>query len=494
MGRDAELARRFGALAVCAVEAAPTAGQAWLGGNRTPQRDLAVAFDDDTRARGVDGMPRRRRSGRGGRATLRRAHPGAGARTARPSRCRARLHAGLLSGLPILLAAAAWAATSAAQPGPDLVAVEAMRCWRRIATHAVHVGERFDMVLTCAVVDTDTARVVPDPAWLEPETLGVSPFEVLDGERYDDVVRGPRRFFQYRYALRIIGEDYFGLDVELPPLELRYRIERSLDGSTATEGRELAYVLPPESVRVLSLVPAAAVDIRELPGETFGDVEARLFRANLTGIAAAAVGVMAAGVLLLGAIRARREWRGSAAVREDRVPGWRVARTALGELRAVRDATEAEGWTADLVARALSALRVAAALAVGRPVAQRVAGGGATDPEGRLAVRRGLFGTDRVFVSSSLTARDVDLDLPRIRAESPEGAGQLESLRAGLACFGATRYGAAAPAMPGDSLTVGLEAGIVALQALQVELFEPVRRASRLYRSCRQWAANRWRP
>ncbi|MXW34130.1 MAG: hypothetical protein F4X11_18770 [Acidobacteria bacterium] len=417
-------------------------------------------------------------------------------------------------GLPgggLLLVAALWPAPAAAQPGPDMVAVEAMQCWRRIASHAVHVGERFDMVLTCAVVDTETARVVPDLAWLEPETLGVSPFEVLDGERYDDVVRGPRRFFQYRYALRIIGEDYFGLDVELPALELRYRIERSIDGGTATEGRELAYVLPPESVRVLSLVPATAVDIRELPGETFGDVEARLFRANLIGIAAMAIGVAAAGVLLLGAVGVRREWRGVAAVREDGVPAWRVARTALGELRAVRDATAAQGWTGDLVARALAALRIAAALALGRPVAQRAAGtavggaavaGKAVDPEGRLPVRRGLFGRETVFVSSALTARDIDGELPRVRVESAEGAPAIETLRVGLAGFAGARYGSVSevpagnptPAVAASDLAAHLEAGIEVLQSLQVELFEPVRRASRLYRNWKQWAANRWRP
>ena len=425
-------------------------------------------------------------------------------------RRKGRFGCGLVVGW-LILGGVAWPASAAAQPGPDRVAVEAMQCWRRIASHAVYVGERFDMVLTCAVVDTETARVVPDLAWLEPETLGVSPFEVLDGDRYEDVVRGPRRFFQYRYALRIIGEDYFGLDVELPPLELRYRIERSLDGAAATEGRELAYVLPPESVRVLSLVPAAAVDIRELPGETFGDVEARLFRANLTGIAALAIGVVAAGVLLLGAVRARREWRGVAAAREDGVPAWRVARTALGELRAVRDATAADGWTGDLVARALAALRIAAALALGRPVAQRTDGavgqgtaahGTAVDPEGRLLVRRGLFGREPVFVSSALTGRDIDCELPRVRAESAEGVPAIETLRAGLAGFAGARYGSVseapaenpAPAAPANDLTADLEAGIEVLQSLQVELFEPIRRWRRLSGSWREWAANRGRP
>lgn len=403
---------------------------------------------------------------------------------------------GLLVGF-VTLAATLCAAPAAAQPGPDMVALEAMQCWRRTATHAVHVGERFDMVLTCAVVETDTARVVPDLAWLEPETLGVSPFEVLDGERYDDVVRGPRRFFQYRYALRIIGEDYFGLDVELPPLELRYRIERSLDGGAATEGRELAYVLPPESVRVLSLVPATAIDIRELPGETFGDVEARLFRANLTGMAAIAIGVLAAGVLLLGAVRVRREWRGVAPVRDGGVPVWRVARTVLGELRAVREATAAEGWTGDLVARALAALRIAAALAIGRPVAHQERGS-AVDatpvaPEGRLPVRRGLFGRETVFVSSALTQRDVDRELLRVRDESPAGVPAVVALRAGLVGFSRARYGAAAD-VPANDLAADLDAGIEVLQSLQVELFEPVRRWRRVYAGWSEWSENRWRP
>ena len=412
-------------------------------------------------------------------------------------RYRAKLRAGFLAAGLAPAASILSPAPVPAQPGPDMVAVEAMQCWRRVATHAVHVGERFDMVLTCAVVETDTARVVPDLAWLEPETLGVSPFEVLDGERYDDVVRGPRRFFQYRYALRIIGEDYFGLDVELPPLELRYRIERSLDGGPATEGRELAYVLPPESVRVLSLVPATAVDIRELPGETFGDVEARLFRANLTGMAAIAIGVLAAGVLLLGAVRLRREWRGVAPARDGGVPAWRVARTVLAELRAVREATAAEGWTVDLVARALAALRIAGALAIGRPVAHQERGSAVdampVDPEGRLPVRRGLFGRETVLVSSALTQRDVDRELPRVRDESPAGVAAVEALRAGLVGFAGVRYGSAAD-LPANELAADLEAGIEVLQSLQVELFEPVRRWRRLYAGWSEWAANRWRP
>ena len=136
-----------------------------------------------------------------------------------------------------------WAISASAQ-NAETMEVDALQCWRRIGANAVHVGERFPMTLTCAVVETNEASAVPDLAWLEPETLAVSPFEVLEGQRYQDIVRGSRRFFQYRYELRIIGEDYFGLDVELPALEIRYRIERALDGGALVEGRELTYFLP----------------------------------------------------------------------------------------------------------------------------------------------------------------------------------------------------------------------------------------------------------
>jgi len=63
-------------------------------------------------------------------------------------RHRAKLRNGLLAAGLTLAFGPGWPAPAAAQPGPDMVAVEAMQCWRRIASHAVHVGERFDMVLT----------------------------------------------------------------------------------------------------------------------------------------------------------------------------------------------------------------------------------------------------------------------------------------------------------------------------------------------------------
>ena len=416
-------------------------------------------------------------------------------RTARAMRTARKNSRSMVAASLVLTAlAAAWPGAAAAQRGgAGEMEVDALQCWRRIAKHAVYVGERFDMVLTCAVVETDAARAVPNTAALDPATLGVSPFEVLDGERFGDLVRGSRRFLQYRYVLRIIGEDYFGLDVELPPLEVTYRIERSLDGLAAVEGRELAYVLPPESVRVLSLVPAAAGDIRELPGETFGEAEARLFRANAVALAAAAFGVAGLGALLAAAARARRERNGVGPMGPERLAGWRVAGAALGELRLVESASQAGGWTAELVSRALSALRVAGAVAIDQPVAQVPApkSGRDVDGDGRVPVVRRWLRSTRAHVSSPVTALRMRQEAERVESERPGGALAAASIADALAFFTAVRY--AAPAeLPAEALSGHLDAVVRALQAVRVAALPPLRLVRRWRGAWREGVSRVW--
>ena len=45
------------------------------------------------------------------------------------------------------------------------------------------------------------------------------PFEVIGGSHPGDLVTTGKRFFQYDYRLRLINEDGFGADVEVPQLE-----------------------------------------------------------------------------------------------------------------------------------------------------------------------------------------------------------------------------------------------------------------------------------
>ena len=341
--------------------------------------------------------------------------------------------------------------------------IEAIRCWRRVGRNAVYVGERFDMLVTCSVAETEAARAVPDLAGLAPESLAVSPFEVLDGQRYADLVRGPRRFFQYRYTLRILGEDYFGSDVELPALDVRYRIERSLDGSPAVEGRELAYVLPPEPVRVLALVPAAVADIRELPGETFGDAEARLFRAYVTALGAVVLALGAAAAAFAAGLGAYRARRGTAASGPAPLAEWRVADGALDQLAAVREAVGRDGWSAVEIGRAVAAFRVAGAVALGHPPAQGAVGGDAGARAGQLAVRRGGGrGAGVALLSSAITPEHLDRALAGDRPERPREARLAEAVRDALRLFGACRYGRPRE-VPAETLTAHLDRAAAAL-------------------------------
>ncbi len=385
-----------------------------------------------------------------------------------------------------------WAMSVSAQ-GTETVEVDALQCWRRIGANAVHVGERFAMTLTCAVVETNEARAVPDLAWLEPETLTVSPFEVLEGQRYQDIVRGSRRFFQYQYELRIIGEDYFGLDVELPTLEIRYRIERALDGGALVEGRELTYLLPAESVRVLALVPAAVTDIRELPGETFGDVEGRLFRANTTGILAAVFAGLAGIVLLMAVARARRDWQASAATVEPRVSTWDVSRAAFGELTRLQAASQVEGWTRELVGRTLAVFRLAGSLILEQPVSQmtKLENASETDREDRLYVRSWLFGGTAALVSSAMTVRRIALALPSIRNDRPEDEGLIETIRQGLQSFTTARYSPGDDSEP-ETLSDDVERAIEVLSVLRRRTLPPISAVTVARRTLQQWMKKRW--
>jgi hypothetical protein len=72
-----------------------------------------------------------------------------------------------------------------------------IQCWWRTSTGAVRVGETFSLVLTCAVVENDAAKVVVDQAKLEPSVIQLAPFEVVTGSSHGaDLRTGDRRFFQ----------------------------------------------------------------------------------------------------------------------------------------------------------------------------------------------------------------------------------------------------------------------------------------------------------
>ena len=333
-----------------------------------------------------------------------------------------------LTALALLLAGGA-AFAQTAPVTPTEVAVDPIECWWKTDRSAIRVGERFQLTLTCAVLDTDRVKVVVDESSLAPSALHLVPFEIVTGQRFRDIVNSPRRFFQYQYSMRLLGEDFFDKQVFLPRLQLSYRVQNTLNGGSAVAGREALYSLLPVPIRVLSMVPGGAANIRDTPPDTFGDVDARIFRSNALLIGAAVVLTLALLLIAVVLVRATVKRRATAAVRRRTVSPAFVLRAASRELAAVKSLSQQDGWTGDLAGRAATALRLAGAVALRKPVGEHDAVRGTEAAEGQIATKRGWRGKT-IVLSSAVTAAT------RNGAPSPMWEGISQS----LGTFSALRY------------------------------------------------------
>jgi hypothetical protein len=339
------------------------------------------------------------------------------------------------------------------------VEVEPITCWWRTSVSGVRVGEPFVLRLTCSVLETGSATVVADQSRLDPSVLQLPPFEVLSGTAANDFRTTSRRFFQYEYTLQLINQDVFGKDVNLPPTSINYRIQSHVD---SIESRDRQYVLPTQSIRVLSLVPSTATDIRDRSVESFQGIEALRFRA--TAFRAIAMGSFAVGASLIVValvLATRRRTTGPTAATASGVSDRAILKAVGRELADVRSAREGEGWSPTCAARALVALRVVAAYALSQQVSQTTVLSGAIKRlSGQLLVTDGWLRRRFVVVSSSFTSDSLDHERsqPEEKAES-RGDG-LSSLHTALTRFAAAAYGrdhAPGAADLDESLLEGLE-------------------------------------
>lgn len=331
---------------------------------------------------------------------------------------------------PIAARAQAPAAPSAS------VDADAVRCWWRTDKAAVRMGEPFTAVLTCAVLETASTKAVVDRSRLDHTVMALPPFDVLGGTAAEDVVTGPRRFFQYSYELRLLSDTAFGQDVSLTGLVINYRIDTATKDGTTSQGRDLTYNLPPLTLRVLSLVAGSSRDIRDATTLTFADLEARRFRARSLGMAGWFFYALAGAVALLGVARLYKTMRAPArAVAEVGVSEPAVLSAAARELSDVARQKSGDGWTDALTGRAAGALRIVASYAIGRPAAQ-VKGVAADAASGQIALSQGLLRRRHALVSAAITPKDL--------AVVAERDGAVQQLRDGLVALTASRYGRAA--------------------------------------------------
>ena len=334
------------------------------------------------------------------------------------------------------------AATTAPQPVAEKVlGWEPIRCWRQSSAGAISVGEAFTVVLTCAVFEAENAQVVPDESRLGVASIQMAPFEILGGAHPPDVHRGSRRFFQYDYQLRIIGPDAIGRDVNIPPLTISYRIHSRVGAAATLEGRDLSYLMPMMPIKVLSLVPLDAGDIRDASEASLGAVDSLRYRSSLFQVLAVTFGALAAVMVVLALVPLARSSAKTTSAERGRVPDRAILARVAEDLTDIQSRVSAGGWTDDLISRALQSMRLVAAAAIEQTISQRPLIATAAAPEGRLRVRHRALRSAIVSVSSPVTADDV----ARARSEqtrqfSTTRQQQLEGLQTGLSTLDAALY------------------------------------------------------
>ena len=386
-------------------------------------------------------------------------------------------------GAAVMLAVwGAWLGTAAAAQtpsnGPDLGGIEAnpIACWWRTDKSAVHIGERFTLTLTCRIAETSALTVAPNVSEIEPASIQLTPFDVLAGTRHEDILASPWRYFQYVYTVRLLGDGFFGQDVNIPATNITYRIQ-----SGGTEGIERAYVLPSMPIRVMSLLPAQAADIRDASQETFGDIEARRFRATVAFVTAAICFGFAAVLLVVAGVRVveRVHTRGPAVARA--LPVGTVLQGCLTELARVKSEAARDGWNPGLVARALAPFRIAGAIALSQPVTHTLVDVETPTREGQIAVRQGIVRRKRALVFAPITADAIDRLRTSSNGHRQTAATQeeLDRIRESLLVLNVARYGRSRN-LDTEELDRTLDNGSHALRGLRRARLWPARAAQRL--------------
>jgi hypothetical protein len=329
---------------------------------------------------------------------------------------------------------------AAARPAPGPSEAAPLQCWWRSDAGAIRLGEVVEVTLTCAALERDDLRAVPDESRLTVAAIQMAPFEIVGGSHPPDLRSGDRRLFEYRYALRIIDADVIGRDVKLPPLAIPYRVESRVGAGTTLAGRDLVHLMPQLAFRVVSQVPADATDIRDASDASLARVDALRFRSSAFAVAAALLAALAGLVALSVVVPVWQRTRGGSTRRTAVVTDRAVLRAAGARLGTVLDSRPDGAWDGDALAAAHQAVRLIAAVASGQGVRQTAVEGSAPTPEGRL-IAHGWLGRSRAAVTANTTPATLTKVLDGLPASaSAHGRARLETLRDSLAMLTRAQY------------------------------------------------------
>jgi hypothetical protein len=291
--------------------------------------------------------------------------------------------------------------------------------------------------------------------------------------RHEDIRDAPWRYIQYEYTVRLIAEGLFEKDINLPSVKLTYHIQSSEGGGST--GRDQAYQLPPMPMHIASLVPQKVTDIRDTTMNTFSDIESRRVRSTGEFVAAAIAFGFAVVLLGLAAVRVASRYRVRTPASERKLGLSAVLRGVLREASRVKSDAEG-GWTPELVARALTVLRIGGAVALNRPVAQAIVESPGVPHEGQLVLRRGLFKPRRALVSNATTPGTIARALTSAhgRPLNARTEALLKELEESLAVLSVARYGREGR-LDRTALDTAFENGVDAIKKLRVAKMWPMR-------------------
>jgi hypothetical protein len=367
---------------------------------------------------------------------------------------------------------------------PGQVESDPIQCWWKTDRTSVRVGENFGLTLTCGVIETGPITVVPALTQLEGGAIQLTPFEVVSATRRNDVVVPPVRYVQFEYAVRLLNDGYFGQDVSLPAVTVTYNLKSSGADNT---GREQSYVLPALPMRILSLVPRAAGDIRDASALTFAEIESRRFYATAARVTASIALVFAAVFALLALLRFTQRFRVRTPAAARPVPASSLLAGCAATLKGVQADARASGWSPELARRALPAMRVATASALGRPITQQRVGADVTSREGQVMVRTGTLGLGRAVISAATTPAAVTTALDQRPSSGARVRAAMAQLGEALQAFGRAAYGRqgeqAKEPLDGAELDRAMEGALDAVQRLRVGALWPMRMAQTVARS-----------
>jgi hypothetical protein len=212
-------------------------------------------------------------------------------------------------------------------------------------------------------------------------------------------------------------------------------------------------------MRIQSLVPKKANDIRDSAPENFAAATTRLSRATREFVAAGIFFGFSVLMVVFAAVHIiwRNRARGSARV--PKVSDIKLMGACVQELGRIQSEVKTAGWTPERAGAVLTVLRIGGAVAVGRRVTQTPMNGSAFAREGQIAVRKGILGRERIAVSAATTP-DV------IERHGVNGNAIIADLGKSLLAFSTVRYGRTGT-MDTPALNRALENSRTALQRLR---------------------------